>query len=220
MTDVAAPERRTTKREQPSSREGDYHHGDLRRALIVAATKLLETDGARLLSLRSVARAAGVSHTAPYRHFRDKHELLEAVAAAGFDRLTERHDEILAEHPGDPRRQILEGCRAYLEEVLARPGRAHLMFGGLLDPERRSPELREAVERSAERLVRIVRHGEEAGLFRHSLPTRDLVLSIWSTTHGLAMLAAAGQLGELDRDGDPRKLVRRLVGHLLDGVAR
>lgn len=217
---MAAPERRPPRSDRPVGRENDYHHGDLRRALIDAATRLLETEGARLLSLRSVARAAGVSHTAPYRHFRDKHELLEAVAAAGFDQLTECHDEILAEHPDDPRRQILEGCRTYVEEVLAHPARAHLMFGGLLDPERRSAELREAVERSAERLVRIVRHGEEAELFRRNLPTRDLVISIWSTTHGLAMLAAAGQLGDLDREGDPRKLVQRLVGHLLDGVAR
>ncbi|MEM8998021.1 MAG: helix-turn-helix domain-containing protein, partial [Acidobacteriota bacterium] len=61
-----------------------YHHGDLRAALVRSATELLERSGPGAVSLRSVARDAGVSHAAPYRHFKDRHELMEAVAAAGF----------------------------------------------------------------------------------------------------------------------------------------
>ena len=66
-----------------------YHHGDLRRALIDAARRLLETEGPNALSLRAVAREAGVSPAAPYHHFKDKGELLDAVAHEGWDLLNE-----------------------------------------------------------------------------------------------------------------------------------
>ncbi|MDP1643250.1 MAG: helix-turn-helix domain-containing protein, partial [Phenylobacterium sp.] len=64
--------------EAPESRP--YHHGDLRRALVEAACRLLEKEGAQALSLRAVAREAGVSPAAPYHHIKDKSELLDAVA--------------------------------------------------------------------------------------------------------------------------------------------
>jgi len=64
-----------------------YHHGDLRRALVEAAERLLEREGASALSLRAVAREAGVSSAAPYHHFKDKNELLSAVARLGFEQM-------------------------------------------------------------------------------------------------------------------------------------
>jgi AcrR family transcriptional regulator len=67
-----------------------YHHGDLRRALIDAAARLLEASGADALSLRAVAREAGVSPAAPYHHFKDKNELLDAVARQGWIGLSEQ----------------------------------------------------------------------------------------------------------------------------------
>ncbi|MDZ4318073.1 MAG: helix-turn-helix domain-containing protein, partial [Phenylobacterium sp.] len=71
--------------ETPESRP--YHHGDLRRALVEAACRLLEKEGAQSLSLRAVAREAGVSPAAPYHHFKDKSELLDAVAHEGWEKL-------------------------------------------------------------------------------------------------------------------------------------
>jgi len=64
-----------------------YHHGDLSRALVAAARRILETDGPSALSLRAVAREAGVSPAAPYHHFKDKGDLLEAVAYEGWNAL-------------------------------------------------------------------------------------------------------------------------------------
>ncbi|MCG8458048.1 MAG: TetR/AcrR family transcriptional regulator, partial [Holophagales bacterium] len=160
-----------------SSRGGSrraYHHGDLRAALVEAASSLLEIEGVAALSLRRVAREADVSHSAPYRHFRDKHELLEAVAAAGFRALEARLEAVVARFPDDPRRQILEACRAYVAEVLERPQRTHLMFGSFLDPSRRSEELSSAITSSFGKLVATVRRGE--GSLYRNLPTRDLVL--------------------------------------------
>ncbi len=66
-----------------------YHHGDLRRALILAAERILEREGPQALSLRAVAREAGVSPAAPYHHFKDKSDLLNAIAEAGFEALGE-----------------------------------------------------------------------------------------------------------------------------------
>ncbi len=64
-----------------------YHHGDLRRALVEAAVRLVEADGPGAMSLRAVAREAGVSPAAPYHHFKDKSELLDAVAHEGWEKL-------------------------------------------------------------------------------------------------------------------------------------
>lgn len=195
-----------------------YHHGDLRTSLVEAASRLLEEVGVNGLSLRQVAREAGVSHTAPYRHFRDKHALLEAVAAAGFRTLELRIDDMEARHPEDPRRQLLASCRAYVQEVLKRPERAHLMFGGFLDPARRSQELDMAIRESFGAMVATVQRGEEV-VYR-DLPTRDLVLALWSATHGLALLASAGQLQDLDPDGDPEAGVERMLSQLIGGLGR
>ena len=193
-----------------------YHHGDLREALVAAASRLLETEGAAALSLRRVAREAEVSHTAPYRHFKDKHELLEAVAASGFRALERRLSQVQAELPDDPRRQMIEACRIYVAETVAHRERAHLMFGGLLDPSRRSPELTTAIEESFSRLVATVRRGEEA-LYRR-LPTRELVLTLWSATHGLALLAAADQIGDLAPSDDPEALIELVVTRVFEGL--
>src|SRR5258706_720581 len=76
----AGPKRRTT-------RKAAYHHGDLRRALIAAARAILEQDGLSALSLRAVARPAGVSQAAPYHHFPDRGALLAALCAEAFDAL-------------------------------------------------------------------------------------------------------------------------------------
>src|ERR1700741_2439858 len=81
---------KTNTRRSPKvdERQAPYHHGDLRDALVQAAQRILETDGLAALSLRAVARRAGVSPAAPYHHFPDKQALLDAVAERGFDALT------------------------------------------------------------------------------------------------------------------------------------
>src|SRR3954466_6936111 len=74
-------------RESQAAEARPYHHGDLRRALIDAARRILEAEGPSALSLRAVAREAGVSPAAPYHHFKDKSELLNAVAHEGWELL-------------------------------------------------------------------------------------------------------------------------------------
>jgi AcrR family transcriptional regulator len=83
-------------RETQSADPRPYHHGDLHRALIDAARRLLESEGPSALSLRAVAREAGVSPAAPYHHFKDKGELLDAVAHQGWDMLNQAMSEARA----------------------------------------------------------------------------------------------------------------------------
>lgn len=194
-----------------------YHHGDLRAALVEAAAGLLESAGPGALSLRSVAREAGVSHAAPYRHFRDRHELLEAVAAAGFRALEAGLDEIESRFPDDPRRQIVEACRSYVRENLAHPHRSALMFGGLLDAGRRSQELQQALDESFAKLIATIKRGE--GTLYRSMPTRQLVLTLWSATHGYTMLAISGQAEAFDPGSDADRRIEEIVEHVLQGLA-
>src|SRR5215472_8710574 len=91
-------------------KEDTYHHGDLRQALLRCAESILKRDGLEALSLRAIARAAGVSHAAPAHHFSDLSSLLSALAAEGFDRLSDSLIEA-ANKGGESR---LEGPRAYI----------------------------------------------------------------------------------------------------------
>lgn len=95
-----------------------YHHGELRPALLSAAAKILEKEGSDAISLRDLARRAGVSHAAPYRHFADRQALLAALGEEGFALLA-------ADLEGKPWR---EQAVAYVRFALARPERFKLMF--------------------------------------------------------------------------------------------
>src|SRR5262245_59003880 len=118
-----------------------YHHGDLPAALLQSAGKILEKQGVEGLSLRALTRQAGVSHAAPYRHFRDLESLLAALAAEGFERLG-REQRAAASAGG------LRGMgEAYVRFALAHPQRFRLMFGDRLRIERHAA-LREVATRT------------------------------------------------------------------------
>ncbi len=181
-----------------------YHHGDLRTALLEAADTLLAEQGAAGLSLRAVAKRAGVSHTAPYRHFRDKAALLSALAAEGFRLLAEGLEAAAARHVDDPARQLKEAGRVYVTTALAHPQRARLMFGGNVALSDHDPVYQAAGERAFNGLQQIIHAGQAAGVFRDD-PVRPLALSLWSAVHGLVMLLLAEQIGDVPA-GDPARV--------------
>lgn len=196
-----------------------YHHGDLRRALLAAGERLLRQDGVAGLSLRSVAKAAGVSHTAPYRHFADKQALLAALAEIGFTRLRDGMAAAAAKHPGDPRRQLVEVGVVYVRLATAHPEMTHLMFGGVLPDSAVDEDQRRTAQQAFQGLVGIIEEGIRAGAFVDR-PPLELAASAWSLMHGLAMLLTTGRLG---RTGAaklrPETLARRVAEHLVDGIA-
>ncbi len=108
-------------------RPAPYHHGGLRDALIEAAQAILESEGSAALSLRAVARRAGVSPAAPYHHFPDKQALLDAVAERGFDALTAAMTERMDRAGGNAARLDASGI-GYVAFAVANPALFSLMF--------------------------------------------------------------------------------------------
>jgi len=151
-----------------------YHHGDLRNALLNAARAILEEEGLAALSLRAVARRAGVSHAAPYRHFPNHEALLVELAVEGF---AELHAEIAAvgAASGAESDRIAKIGATYMRFVARRPALTRLMFGPQLPNRDSFPKLGEAADAI----------GAEIG---NALHDSALGLAVWAAVHGLATL--------------------------------
>ena len=162
--------------------EKSYHHGELPTALVSAALGMLAEDGADAVSLRAVARRAGVSAMAPYRHYPDKEALLAAVAARGFDGL--RDALRAADEAAPPGQALTAQAVAYVRYALDNPALFRLMFG----PKRLGthPELAAAGE--AAYAVLATRVAAEPGGTDQEART----LGCWSLVHGLASLFLDG----------------------------
>jgi AcrR family transcriptional regulator len=197
-----------------------YHHKNLREALLEAAIPILDADGVGGLTLRGVAGAAGVSHTAPYRHFANKNALLEAIAVEGYRHLEKGCRDAERRHPDDPLRQFMAAGMAYLYFAVERRAIAHLMFSGALPPETRGEALRTASGSAFAALRDIIENGKRAGIFIDR-PADELTLSTLACVHGLAMMVIGGLIQE--RQWTRRKLQelgKIVAGTLLDGLLR
>lgn len=178
-----------------------YHHGDLRAALLDTAFQILKKDGLAALSLREVARRTRVSHQAPYHHFATRGHLLAALAREGFDQLAGEL-EVIQAAARDPLRAAQETGVRYVTFAAANPERFRLMFGAELGSREPYPELEQAAQSVFVLLVRPF--GLTPGQ-RRGAPDA-VVLTLWSTVHGLAALAVDGQVA--------------LVGKALETAAR
>jgi AcrR family transcriptional regulator len=168
-----------------------YHHGNLKPELLKAALSLIRETGAQGFTLREVARRAGVSHNAPYRHFRDKDDLLAAVAAEGFARLTSAMKRSAARGNIPLERFRLCG-RGYIEFALHWPQHFLVMFDlpSTLDT---NPDYLKAGEEAFATLLGCIVECQHAG----SLPPGDpkrLALMAWCMNHGIAKLASSSHL--------------------------
>jgi AcrR family transcriptional regulator len=169
-----------------------YHHGDLRAAVLAAAERIVETEGVDALTLRAVARAVGVSHTAPKNHFGDLEGLLSELAAVGYRRYGEALRRAMDAAGSDPRQRMRAMGRAYVGFARAYPGLFLLMFRSeRLDLTRLT--LREAIEDTRETL-----HNATASIAQ-AKPSPPLRLAAretasWALVHGFAMLLLDGRL--------------------------
>jgi AcrR family transcriptional regulator len=195
-----------------------YHHGDLKSALRAAARAVIAQKGARAFSLREVARMAGVSHAASYRHYASKEALLADLAESGFRELAERTRAAAARHPGDPLAQLRAGGEAYVEFGVANPDLLQLMFGGFVPHSDDYPALREAGKAAFKVLSGIIIAGQHAAAIRTG-EREDLTLTAWALVHGLALLLAGGQVPALTR-ASVRALAQRCAKLLEGGLAQ
>ena len=170
----------------------NYHHGDLKSAVLAAAEKILERDGLQALTLRAVARVVGVSHTAPKNHFGDLMGLLSELAAVGYLRYGAALAEAVNSASGDARDPMRAMGRAYVAFARAHPKLFSLMFHGeRLDMKR--PSLSAALEASRQALrAAIISTAPVKPLKPVEVAAR--ATASWALVHGFAMLLLDGRL--------------------------
>jgi AcrR family transcriptional regulator len=190
-----------------------YHHGDLRRTLLAAAVAIVKSEGTAALTLRAVARRAGVSHQAPYHHFADRAALVAAVAQDGFERLAAELARVAA-GDGDPVGRLRESGVAYVIFAVRHPEHFRVMFGPELADRSAHPELDAAARRVFDQLLKPA--GE---LFPPAGPDSAVIgATLWSLVHGLAMLLIDGQLPHAAKPTGARQLVLAVTERLWLGL--
>ncbi|MGW0788932.1 TetR/AcrR family transcriptional regulator [Streptomyces sp. NPDC002911] len=186
-----------------------YHHGALRQALIDGARDILAERGHEHFSLNEVARRAGVSTSAPYRHFDNRDELLAAVAADGYATL-HRCLEEAALVAGSPDERLLRLGGAYVRFAQEHPGLFVTMF-------RRPGKAPDTVGIQAYEVLRhAVVEAQQADLLS-SVPSAELLTrSIWATVHGLSVLSLRQLSEQFDMNGSPEELAADTLSALLN----
>jgi AcrR family transcriptional regulator len=205
------------KRSAPSTRATPrpYHHGDLRDALITHALALVASEGTRALTVRELARRAGVSHSAPAHHFGDRTGILAALAAQGFDRLAQAMSREV-KGASDPEERLYRLGLGYVRFALAEPALMELMFHPDLEGTARFPALEQASRFAYEQLAA----GVKSAAPHLAEPARaDLALAAWSLVHGFAQLERAGAVRRRQGHHAPRATARRLVELLMHAAA-
>ncbi len=183
----------------------NYHHGDLRAVILSQAARLVAERGADGVSLRELARSAGVSHAAPAHHFTDRRGLFTALATQGF--------QLLAAALVDARGNFADAALAYVRFAIGHPGHYEVMFNkSLLDVS--NPELAAAESAAGAELSRGVAaltdpkaHADPAGA----------QLAAWSLVHGFSTLWLNDAVNAQVRATDPMDTVMRIATMLFEG---
>ena len=187
-------------------RRKPYHHENLREVLLEAAIRLIAEVGPTAFTLREVARRAGVSHNAPYRHFRDRDDLMAAVAAQGFRELTQAMLQAAAAHSGAPHCgspqadslvRLKRAGLGYVAFALRRPEHFTVMFDAPLSnaplSKRKHPDSVAAAEEAFSTLLGFVKACQDTGQLAFG-DLRQMALLAWTMVHGIAKLAITGRL--------------------------
>ncbi|MFE0736131.1 TetR/AcrR family transcriptional regulator [Streptomyces sp. NPDC058855] len=180
-----------------------YHHGGLRQAVLDAALDVIAADGPGALSLRDLARRAGVSHAAPAHHFKDRTGLLTAIAAQGYDLLA----RALADAAGLRERGV-----RYVRFAAGHPAHFQVMFRPeLLRAD--DPALLAAKDRaSAELRAGVAELTEDGDTLPDGIDTRTAGIAAWSLAHGFATLLLTHNLDEPVAGREPGEVFRSLTG--------
>jgi AcrR family transcriptional regulator len=193
--------------------ERSYHHGDLKRVLVETALGMLRNGEGWQFTLREVARRAGVSHAAPYKHFADKAALLAELAAQGYRQLREELVAAQGKKGKSARSEILAVAKAYVSFGVANPSLYRLMFSSEVDKNGHD-ELRGASFATFEVVLDILTRGQRAGALKAASP-QGQAAACWALVHGLTIL-------ELDRQLLPEKVgpkpIDEALSTLMDGL--
>jgi AcrR family transcriptional regulator len=190
-----------------------YHHGNLREALVGAARRLIAERGPAGFTLIEAARLAGVSAAAPYRHFKDRDALLADVARRGFEEFADRLTAAWEGALDDPKDAFLRMGEAYLAFAREEPGYYSAMFAAVPTAALKRHPRKGSAFAALENAVAQVTSGRGK-----KLDARLIAYQVWALSHGLATLAAAGQLPAGDARLKPAALLREGVGALVAAV--
>ena len=186
--------RRAGLTSEMSSKRSSYHHGNLREALIGATAVLIAESGPYAFTLAEAARRAGVSAAAPYRHFRDREDLLEAVATEGFDAFASRLKAAFDEGKPTPLTAFLRTGQAYLNFARDQPGHYIAMFEAGLSIAGNSELMRAA--NSAHSVIVAAAGALSSHLSEGERPPPSMVANhIWALSHGVVELFGRGRPG-------------------------
>lgn len=178
----------------------NYHHGNLKEALIKAGLEILANYGIEGLSLRKVAKKVGVSHTAPYNHFSDKQALLAAISTEGHKQLYRSLQNTFEAKKLSSNEILLEVAWTYFQFALDDPGRFKLMFSGALEEETNHPEFIDIAYKNISLLEEIIEFCQEIG----QLPEQGkeiVAIKLWSSVHGFTNLMLEDQFPREYRRG-------------------
>jgi AcrR family transcriptional regulator len=195
-----------------------YHHGNLRHRLIEAALEMIDESGAAELTLRGIAKRAGVSHTAPYRHFSNKEALLAAVAREGVSLMLSEINVRLERAKGDALTRFTVCGSAYIDFAIHHPAHFRVMYAspqkGVAVPEDLKPELSPVFQL----FIEVVAECWKQGILQGESPYR-IAISAWSLVHGFSLLVIDGRLqGEALDGGSLESMKRGLLYSLYAGL--
>jgi AcrR family transcriptional regulator len=188
-----------------------YHHGNLRSVLLAHAERALSERGAGELSLRELAREAGVSHAAPRRHFRDKQALLDALAEDGFERLRKEIEAAIGSAGKPFRKRLTAFARTYVGFATQHAALLELMFAG--KHRAGAVKLRAASEATFAIPLGLIAEGQEKGEVAPG-DTEQVAMVAFATLQGLASLVNAGMIDSASLDDVVPEAVDRLLSGL------
>lgn len=174
----------------------DYHHGNLRQALLDAALAQIEATGELNFTMRELAKTLGVSSAAPFRHFATKRALLAAIAELGYERLGALYDELDARYADDPGECFRRKGIAYVAFAVSNKACYLAIFSPELNDKSEFPELKVAGARVFASILATVEACQKQDLLS-DFCVEQITLTIWSIGHGLAELLLKGQLADL-----------------------
>jgi AcrR family transcriptional regulator len=213
MADDATAAPRTSARKlaaaEPPCGARPYHHGDLSRALVDAGRRILEAEGPDALSLRAVAREAGVSPAAPYHHFKDKGELLDAVAAEGWHELGEALSGA-RKAAENPHVALTELGVAYVSFARENPALYRLMYRAACDRETMPEKATQGGK--GEVHDAIVAAGADPG---DAQEMQLIQIAAWCSAHGVAEMVGFKEFEPLKEAlGGEKAFIRAVLGHM------
>lgn len=200
-----------------------YHHGNLKEALILSAVEILKTSGYSSLSLRLVAKTAGVSHTAPYSHFNNKEDLYAAIAEYGFDLLTKMLTE-LDISTISPFEKLKEAIKLYIYFATENPDIYSVMFSKEIKIEL-FPVLMEKANYSLSLLQKQIEICQEQNFLFNENP-QNQTFFVWTVLHGFSEIVINNKIPDIQRSCETKEklnsdlIIETIINHIFQGIKR